>query len=84
MKAGALPWETQARREPLLRRDGYGQPLPSFGTSALDDKATVLGGHTDEKTVRPFPGGIAWLKSSFHDECSCLRSFVECRRKLYY
>ncbi len=50
----------------LLRRDGYGQSLPSFGAPAFDDKATVLGRHADEKTVGPFAGGIARLKGSFH------------------
>ncbi len=67
MTAGVLPWEIQAKREPLFRRDCYGQSFPPLGAPTLDDKATVLGGHADEKTVGPLPGCVTWLKGSFHD-----------------
>lgn len=50
----------------LLGRNSYGQIFASFSPSALDYQPTILGGHSNQKTMCAFTTDITWLESSFH------------------
>jgi len=58
-----VPKDT-ARR--LLGCNSYGQIFAAFGSSALDNQTTILGGHSYKKTMGAFTTNITWLESSFH------------------
>jgi hypothetical protein len=51
---------TACRRELPLVRDG--QPLSSFCASSLQDLLTILGRHSDQKSVGPLAAPVVWLK----------------------
>ena len=44
------------------------EAFPAFCTTAIDQVAAVLGGHTRAKAVGAFPFEDAGLKGSFHDK----------------
>jgi len=52
--------------EELFCCNANGQIFSTLGSSALDHQATVLGGHSHQKTVSPFTRNVAWLECSFH------------------
>jgi hypothetical protein len=61
--------KTSVPRSPaqrLLGCNANGQSFATLGSSTLNDKATVLGGHPYQKPVGTLAGGVAGLKCSFH------------------
>ena len=50
----------------LFGGNADGQVFAAFSPASLDYQTSVFRCHSDEKTVGPFTGSVAWLKCSFH------------------